>query len=460
MIKCRIAILFLLTLFASQVYSADTLDPYALRLEALRDFDKGEVGKAQEKLIQAYELFVQSANYDMASMCLYERAIEYMNIQDLQNMWQQAEMLHELNEHHRSAFTAYNYHSVASGYYSYLDSGAQAIAHAAQAIRWMEQIDNPAKYNIMPVWSYYNMAFMYDMHCQPPMVDSVRYYLTKAREVIENQIKNVVDSIEALISVVDMEAWLEYYEGDYDAAEKMMKEVVAMIDIVAQDSPNTIIAERGEAYSFLAMLYGEQGKWEQAYMYQQKLIENNELRYDVEKRRVLQEVQTQYEVEKQYLEKEKLKAEKKLYSAWLVVCVIGCSALVMLLIILYLRKKSTEGKLYEAALEADNIRQALVRLESQTDVEPLQLLVDGLVEQLAARNMSVNGFKDLDLGHIQILLSKGKKITTMDKRYILCFAAGMSVEEIADFMCLEPGSVYTVRYRLRKKFASEYPFPY
>ena len=132
----------------------------------------------------------------------------------------------------------------------------------------------------------------------------------------------------------------------------------------------------------------------------------------------------------------------------------------MLLIILYLRKKSTEGKLYEAALEADNIRQALVRLESQTDVEPLQLLVDGLVEQLAARNMSVNGFKDLDLGHIQILLSKGKKITTMDKRYILCFAAGMSVEEIADFMCLEPGSVYTVRYRLRKKFASEYPFPY
>ena len=48
----------------------------------------------------------------------------------------------------------------------------------------------------------------------------------------------------------------------------------------------------------------------------------------------------------------------------------------------------------------------------------------------------------------------------MDKRYILCFAAGMTVEQIADFMCLEPASVYTVRYRLRKKFGSEYPFPY
>jgi hypothetical protein len=54
----------------------------------------------------------------------------------------------------------------------------------------------------------------------------------------------------------------------------------------------------------------------------------------------------------------------------------------------------------------------------------------------------------------------GKKITVMDKRYILCFAAGMTVEDIADFMSLEPASVYTVRYRLKKKFPTEYPFPY
>jgi DNA-binding CsgD family transcriptional regulator len=68
--------------------------------------------------------------------------------------------------------------------------------------------------------------------------------------------------------------------------------------------------------------------------------------------------------------------------------------------------------------------------------------------------------RELDLGHIQVLLGHGKKITTMDKRYNLCFAAGMTVEEIADFMSLEPASVYTVRYRLRKKFGSDYPFSY
>ena len=73
---------------------------------------------------------------------------------------------------------------------------------------------------------------------------------------------------------------------------------------------------------------------------------------------------------------------------------------------------------------------------------------------------AIECLRELDLGHIQVLLGHGKKITTMDKRYILCFAAGMTVEEIAEFMCLEPASVYTVRYRLRKKFTSDYPFPY
>lgn len=131
-----------------------------------------------------------------------------------------------------------------------------------------------------------------------------------------------------------------------------------------------------------------------------------------------------------------------------------------------MRKKNAEAKLYEAALEADNMRQAITNLEAQTDIEPLRLLLDGLIQQLhesptrVYTQQAIHSLQKLDLVHIQGLLSHGVKITTMDKRYILCFAAGMSVEDIADFMCLEPASVYTVRYRLRKKFGSEYPFPY
>ena len=453
-------------------------DPYALRQEALRDFDQGKAADAQKKLIKAYDLFVAMEGWDMASMCLYERAIDYMNIGDMANMAAQCEELKSLNEQYPSSMVAYNYHSVASGYYSYVDSIDLAIAHGWSAIDALEQIDNPAAYNIVPVWSYYNMAFFYDMYFQPPMVDSVRHYLVRARASIEDS-RTRKDSLEALISIVDLEAWQEYYEKDYAQAESMMAYVLELIDTVAQTSPNTVVTERGEAYKFMAMIHEEQGHWQKALAYQQKLLDNNELRYDDDKRRVLQEVQTQYEVEKQQLEMDKLAAENS-RGRWLLVAL---WLLLLLLVIGYwllvLGRRNAEAKLYEAALEADNMRQTIQSLESQTDVDPLVILVDELVAQLekekptpspslkgreldakVRRGEIVGVLRELDLGHIQVMLSHGKKITTMDKRYILCFAAGMTVEEIADFMSLEPASVYTVRYRLRKKFGSDYPFSY
>lgn len=465
MIKRGLFIWLLCWIVGSWVCFANDIDPYALRQEALRDFDQGEVEKAQAKLIQAYELFVQEENWDMVSMCLYERAIDYMNIGDLENMATQKRELQRVYDSRNSVIVAYNYHSVSSGYYSYVDSIELAIQHGWGAIHALEQIDDPNAYNIVPVWSYYNIAFFYDMYFDPPQVDSVRYYLIRSREVLKGS-RTRKDSIEGLISVVDLEAWQEYYEKNYVKAERMMLEVIAMIDTVAQLSPNTVITERGEAYKFLAMINEEQGKLQQAIDYQHKLIENNDVRYDVEKRRVLQEVQTQYEVEKQALQMEKLAAENR-SNRWVMVALwLLLVAMVLGYWLLAMGRKNAESKLYEAALEADNMRQTIQSLESQTDVDPLVILVDELVEQLQHKSKctyaddAIVHLRHLDLNHIQALLSNAKKITTMDKRYILCFAAGMTVEHIADLMSLEPASVYTVRYRLRKKFSSDYPFPY
>lgn len=346
-----------------------------------------------------------------------------------------------------------------------MDSIELAIQHGWGAIHALEQIDDPYAYNIVPVWSYYNIAFFYDMYFDPPQVDSVRYYLARSREVLKDS-RTWKESIEGLISVVDLEAWHEYYEKDYFQAEQMMLEVIAMIDTVAKVSPNTVITERGEAYKFLSMIYEEQGKWQKALDYKQKLIENNDLRYDVDKRRVLQDIQTKYEVEKQTLQMEKLAAENK-SNRWIMVALwLLLVAMVLCYWLLEMRRKNIEAKLYEAALEADNMRQTINTLESKTDVDPLVILVDELVEQLLNGRKreyvesAVTHLRNLDLNHIQSLLSYAKKLTTMDKRYILCFAAGMIVENIADLMSLEPASVYTVRYRLRKKFSSDYPFSY
>ena len=465
MIKRGLLIWLLCWIVGSGICFAHEIDPYALRQEALHDFDHGKVADAQKKLIQAQDLFVEAQNWDMVSMCLYERAIDYMNVGDLENMATQKKELQYLYETKNSAIVAYNYHSVASGYYSYVDSRELAIQHGWGAIHALEQIDDPYAYNIVPVWSYYNIAFFYDMYFDPPQVDSVRYYLAISREVLKDS-RTWKESIEGLISVVDLEAWQEYYEKDYLQAEQMMLEVIAMIDTVAKVSPNTVITERGEAYKFLSMIYEEQGKWQKALDYKQKLIENNDLRYDVDKRRVLQEVQTQYEVEKQTLQMAKLAAENK-SNRWIMIALwLLLVAMVLCYWLLEMRRKNIEAKLYEAALEADNMRQTINTLESKTDIDPLVILIDELVEQLLNGRKreyvesAVTHLRNLDLNHIQSLLSHAKKLTTMDKRYILCFAAGMTVENIADLMSLEPASVYTVRYRLRKKFSSEYPFPY
>ena len=354
-------------------YGQEATDPYVLRQEALWDFDQGKAADAQKKLIKAYDLFVAMEEWDMASMCLYERARDYMNIGDWGNMKVQCEELKSLNNQHPSTMVAYNYHSVTSGYYSYMeDSIHLAIEHGWSAIDALEQIDNPAAHNIVPVWSYYNMAFFYDVYFHPSMVDSVRHYLVRARASIEDS-RTRKDSLEALISIVDLEAWQEYYEKDYAQAESMMAYVLDLIDTVAQTSPNTVVTERGEAYKFMAMIYEEQGQWQKAFVYQQKLLDNNELRYDDDKRRVLQEVQTQYEVEKQQLEMDKLAAENS-RGRWLLVAL---WLLLLLLVIGYwllvMGRRNAEAKFYEAALEADNMRQTISNLEAQTDVEPLHI---------------------------------------------------------------------------------------
>ena len=44
------------------------------------------------------------------------------------------------------------------------------------------------------------------------------------------------------------------------------------------------------------------------------------------------------------------------------------------------------------------------------------------------------------------------KMTQMDLKYTVCFYAGMETSDIAAMMNVEQASVYTVRYRLKKKF--------
>lgn len=48
-----------------------------------------------------------------------------------------------------------------------------------------------------------------------------------------------------------------------------------------------------------------------------------------------------------------------------------------------------------------------------------------------------------------------RDLTETDKRYMICFIVGMSITDIATIFHVEPTSLYTMKYRLKKKFPPE-----
>ena len=459
--------------FAFAAQSTDSLvfqRALAQRDYGIDAFKQGKSAAAQDSLIAAYDTFMRLRRYDYASLCLYERAIEYMNIgafDQMEVLMRKLEALTQMPNQQASAeeLILFNYYSVASAYYAQLDSGALAIRYGELSIQAMEELPNPEQWRIIPPWNYYNQALYYDFYTSPRQTDSIEAYLRRA-EHAATLLPHLEDRQEVCISIQDMWAWLHYYRKQYRAAEQTMREVLARIDSVAEFHPNTILTERGEAYAFMVMLCTEQGRYREALDWQERLIENNAVRYDIDKTASLQEIETRYEVEKQALEMERLQERNLAFRRllYLLLSLLFCA--ILLIVVLYLRKKNTEARLYEAALEADNMRSEIDATKAAPTDAFRELLIDNLIQQLQAlpaetpyKEPTIQRLKSLDTKRLSNLFTQGRQLTNMDKRYLLCFAAGMTVEQIAHLFHIEPASVYTVRYRLRKKFPADC-FPY
>ena len=59
-----------------------------------------------------------------------------------------------------------------------------------------------------------------------------------------------------------------------------------------------------------------------------------------------------------------------------------------------------------------------------------------------------------------IFSSSHEPLTQMDRRYILCFLADMTIQDISLIFNVETASIYTVRYRVKKKFPKSITLPF
>ena len=60
----------------------------------------------------------------------------------------------------------------------------------------------------------------------------------------------------------------------------------------------------------------------------------------------------------------------------------------------------------------------------------------------------------------QVISSAQKPLSAVERKYILLFMSGKSTEEVAEAMHVAPASVYTMKYRIKKKYPDSLPLPF
>lgn len=69
------------------------------------------------------------------------------------------------------------------------------------------------------------------------------------------------------------------------------------------------------------------------------------------------------------------------------------------------------------------------------------------------------GGVNLDLASA-VMAEAERPLTAVECCYLLLFMSGASASEIADAMNVETASVYTMKYRLKKKFSRDFLLPF
>jgi len=394
------------------------------------------------------------------SLCLYQLAIEYFNQRDtaaLAGILEHMKALADGNPSDKNI--AYDYYSVLSSDYtarfednpddlSLRDKMLETMKRAAEAMEGIPA-EEWKQYQIEPVWAWYNIAVSYDLYFDPPVTDSVSKYLEKAEQVRIYPGQDALGEMETFISTEDLRAWLKYGKGDFAGAKASMDSVLAVIEKVEEMSPNTVITERGEAYSFYVEMYSSLGQYDKALEYQQLLEENNKKRYDVQRLSELHDVSERYQNEKNQAEIERLQT----LSRWRLRLILVLALLLGALVLAYfLYRRNAEQKLYEAALEAEN---------RMAEAEAANLILEKLkadISSLPATNpCRESALEALSKPGLQkqaelVFSSAEQPLSQMDRKYLYCFLAGLGTEQVGVLFNIETASVYTVRYRLRRKF--------
>ena len=163
-----------------------------------------------------------------------------------------------------------------------------------------------------------------------------------------------------------------------------------------------------------------------------------------------------------------------------IILILTISLITLLLIglfVLYhfykLRKKNFELAIYESALLAElkhtELKQNMKGKEQyklQLEQKPTKIMIEKLKDWISESCMEktkksayIQQIYDLDIDMLEIgYHTANEKISNMDMKYIICFAIDMEVKDMSLLFNVEPASIRSVRYRIKKKFGEKNTF--
>jgi hypothetical protein len=316
--------------------------------------------------------------------------------------------------------------------------------------------------------AYYFMARELDTYF-PEQTDSILFYLDKAHELFEKesfsrqQEANSVMEFHIINNIVRAKALSR--KGKMQEAYKWMSEVLPMLNEL-KDYKNLDV-HRFYVYQFMADYYEKTNRLAEALKYHKLLHESEAQRYKYEKVQVVSALSIKYETEKKEIQIQTLIRENETAQRilWLTIGLSFALLTIAIFIILSsrLRRKNVEQQLYETALLAElrqNELEKMQGLKKQLEENPVKNVIENIAQGISAsliykedKKVYLERLSKIDSNLLENAYQSSKvKITGMDMKYIICFAADIDVKDISLLFNIEPASVHTVRYRIKKKF--------
>lgn len=408
-----------------------------------------------QKALQHYSQTDSELSAYWQAECLVAIATEFYSLTDTVGLNNILGELENIYHAYPIAPIAYQYnhalYHVADCKYRYTDESEMLDSffnYLYKTIAATRQLTNQQliEYQINPAWDYFNLASGYDVFTSPKQIDSIVKYTNLCKQYIP-LVKTRSDSTNLVYHVENERVWVQYYQHKYDSVEFGFNRLQ---DMLANDKYmlyRDLILNQQQLYLFMKEYNCAIGNYRNAYKYQQLQHDEERKIFDVEKMKAISNIEMQFVTERKEQDIKRLEQEKEIVRRNAILIAGSIIAVlvvfILLLVIRSVRKKNEEQQLYEAALEAEmqkesrntNLRQIINRMSH--DFPKYEKL-----------------FQQVDIEQLQAILSKATMpLTSMDIQYLIVFQ-GLKLKpvQVADMFNVEPASVYTVRYRIRKKF--------